>query len=144
MKYLKTFEDKKYDMKPIHDLMDKNIKKLKTITSDFLKSVLNGYLEAALWTAELDTYDISDIDNDSIIESRKDVDLFVKKAKENDLLNDLEPESIGHDFWLTRNGHGAGFWDRDLGDVGDKLTELCKEFPGKDVYLGDNNEIIIE
>lgn len=21
-------------------------------------------------------------------------------------------ERAGHDFWLTRNGHGAGFWDR--------------------------------
>ena len=22
------------------------------------------------------------------------------------------PEQLGHDLWLTRNGHGAGFWDR--------------------------------
>ena len=21
-------------------------------------------------------------------------------------------EQSGHDFWLTRNGHGTGFWDR--------------------------------
>ena len=21
-------------------------------------------------------------------------------------------EQAGHDFWLTRNGHGTGFWDR--------------------------------
>lgn len=25
----------------------------------------------------------------------------------------LEPERAGHDFWLTRNRHGAGFWDGD-------------------------------
>ena len=31
----------------------------------------------------------------------------------------------GHDFWLTRNGHGAGFWDRGLGEVGDALSEAC-------------------
>lgn len=27
----------------------------------------------------------------------------------------LSPKNItqaGHDFWLTRNGHGVGFWDR--------------------------------
>lgn len=30
--------------------------------------------------------------------------------------------SAGHDFWLTRNGHGAGYWDRDAGDTGDRLT----------------------
>lgn len=32
-------------------------------------------------------------------------------------------EHVGHDFWLTSQGHGAGFWDRDLGDVGDALTD---------------------
>src|SRR5690606_5349913 len=34
-----------------------------------------------------------------------------------DTLAELAPsysdERFGHDFWLTRNGHGAGFWDRD-------------------------------
>lgn len=24
-----------------------------------------------------------------------------------------DAERFGHDFWLTRNGHGTGFWDRD-------------------------------
>lgn len=23
-----------------------------------------------------------------------------------------DPEQAGHDFWLTRNEHGTGFWDR--------------------------------
>ena len=32
-------------------------------------------------------------------------------------------ECIGHDFWLTSQGHGAGFWDRGLGEVGDTLTD---------------------
>ena len=41
-------------------------------------------------------------------------------------------DHIGHDFWLTRNGHGAGFWDgdyrdRDAGeDYGDQLTSIVK------------------
>lgn len=26
---------------------------------------------------------------------------------------DYSEERAGHDFWLTRNGHGAGYWDRD-------------------------------
>lgn len=25
----------------------------------------------------------------------------------------LDPEQAGYDFWFTRNGHGAGFWDGD-------------------------------
>lgn len=40
-----------------------------------------------------------------------------------------DEESAGHDFWLTRNGHGAGFWDRNLPkDVGDALTKASKKF----------------
>jgi hypothetical protein len=27
-------------------------------------------------------------------------------------LGQYDPTQIGHDLWLTRNGHGAGFWDR--------------------------------
>jgi hypothetical protein len=37
----------------------------------------------------------------------------------------------GHDFWLTRNGHGAGYWDRaelEADDLGDRLTEAAKLF----------------
>lgn len=34
--------------------------------------------------------------------------------------------SFGHDFYLTREGHGAGFWDRGLGELGDYLTQISK------------------
>lgn len=27
-------------------------------------------------------------------------------------LTQYDPAQVGHDLWLTRNGHGAGFWDR--------------------------------
>lgn len=29
-----------------------------------------------------------------------------------DLIASEHAEQAGHDFWLTRNGHGTGFWDR--------------------------------
>lgn len=35
----------------------------------------------------------------------------------------------GHDFWLTRNGHGAGFLDRGYGEsVSAALTESAERF----------------
>jgi len=41
--------------------------------------------------------------------------------------DDGTPESyLGHDLWLTSHGHGAGFWDRGLGALGDRLTEASK------------------
>lgn len=45
-------------------------------------------------------------------------------------------EQAGHDFWLTRNGHGAGFWDRGLpGDLGKRLTQASK-VGSVDLYAG--------
>lgn len=37
-------------------------------------------------------------------------------------------EQAGHDFYLTRAGHGAGFWDRGLGDLGKRLTDASKPY----------------
>lgn len=34
----------------------------------------------------------------------------------------------GHDIILTANGHGAGFWDRGLGEAGDKLTAATRGY----------------
>ena len=51
------------------------------------------------------------------------------------------PASAGHDFWLTRNHHGAGFWDRDLGAIGDALTQKCQAFKEVYIYIGDDGRI---
>lgn len=37
-----------------------------------------------------------------------------------------DDEQNGHDFWLTREGHGSGFWGRGYGDVGRLLSEAAK------------------
>ena len=50
-------------------------------------------------------------------------------------------EQLGHDFWLTRNGHGTGFWDRGHGDLGDQLTKAARTYGSQDLYLGDDGEI---
>ena len=55
----------------------------------------------------------------------------------------LSDEQIAHDFWLTRNGHGAGFWDRGIGEIGDTLTTWAKSFGSCDLYLGDDGLIYI-
>ena len=49
-------------------------------------------------------------------------------------------DCVAHDFILTRNGHGAGFWDGDWHEpMATKLTELCKKFGEIDTYLSDEN-----
>jgi hypothetical protein len=37
-------------------------------------------------------------------------------------------ECAGHDFWLTRNGHGAGYWDRGLGALGERLSDAARAY----------------
>jgi len=112
------------------------------------QEILDGYLEAALWSSgeEFDEFSIYDIDEKSIDEAHLDIENFVGKA--GDLLVDFPMgySQIGHDFWLTRNGHGAGFWDRkELEDgLGEKLTKISKEFPEKTIYEGDDGKIYID
>lgn len=38
----------------------------------------------------------------------------------------------GHDFWLTRQRHGTGFWDRGLGELGDRLTDAAHSYGSAD------------
>jgi len=48
----------------------------------------------------------------------------------------------GHDFWLTRCGHGAGFWDGDWKDPHSRhLTNLANDFGEIDLYIGDDGKV---
>ncbi len=40
----------------------------------------------------------------------------------------------GHDFWLTRNGHGAGFWDRGFKEDGEELADHARIYCAVEVY----------
>lgn len=52
-------------------------------------------------------------------------------------------ELSGHDFWLTRARHGAGFWDRGLGEAGELLTEASESFKEVTPYIGDDDLIYL-
>jgi hypothetical protein len=51
-------------------------------------------------------------------------------------------EYAGHDFWLTRCGHGCGFWDGDwpMG-IAEGLDRLSQVFGHFDVYIGDDSQL---
>jgi hypothetical protein len=56
-------------------------------------------------------------------------DLAAFEAAMVDRVGDWTPgEQAGHDLRLTAGGHGAGFWDRGLGELGDRLTAHAKAF----------------
>lgn len=50
--------------------------------------------------------------------------------------------AAGSDFWLTRNGHGAGFTDGSWPDpYASQLAEAAKAFGECDLYLGDDGKV---
>jgi hypothetical protein len=121
---------------------------------------LAAYVEAALWSSvgedgePLDSlpqvqeaYQTMDvIEADTAAQMHKDCRAFM-----DDNMNDLlaaeqartgyDAAQGGHDFWLTRNGHGAGFWDRGLGEVGERLTKAAKAYGGIDLMVDDDGKI---
>lgn len=121
-----------------------------TLSIDDLDTFERAYLECALWssTDQIDdsggepldaNYTIEDIHPASLASMLEDCRDF-RNAQEQLLVN-LDAAQCGHDFWLTRNGHGAGFWDRGHGKVGELLTEACKPYGSCDLYVGDDDLI---
>lgn len=109
-----------------------------------------AYLVCAIWTSHDDTcesfYDnhmMSDLAVETINKAKEDCSSFLEKAK--DILSQIpETYSInnaGHDFWLTRNHHGAGYWDRSFGDLGKELTKIAEKFGECDLYKGDDGAL---
>lgn len=48
-------------------------------------------------------------------------------------------DQMAHDFILTRNHHGAGFWDGDWREpYGAALTQLAHRFGELNSYVGDD------
>ena len=56
-------------------------------------------------------------------------------------MKDLDIEQCGHDFWLTRQHPEAGFRERNLGEVGDRLTEAAAKFGEVHLHVGDDRQI---
>lgn len=48
---------------------------------------------------------------------------------------ELDFSQHGHDFALTRNGHGAGFWDRGYGEAGESLAAAARVYGSEEIYV---------
>jgi len=115
-----------------------------------LDKFTRAYIECALWSSTdesneaggepLDSvYTADDIASETLAEMIDDCSQFRDLA--GDKLDTLDDEQSGHDFWLTRNGHGAGFWGRGLGELGEALSKDAKTFGTYDLYVGDDGQI---
>lgn len=130
---------------------------------DELRDFIHGYQTCALWASTdeladgtvlegLEDYEFSQKTSERMVAdcrafvSENIVDLleYAERREAECLANGFEPwAGAGHDFWLTRCGHGVGFWDRGLEELGDKLSEAARVCGNLDPYIGDNGEVWI-
>jgi len=112
-----------------------------TKTAEKLDVFTRSYIEAALWSScdDADTpldesYSVDDIDPATLAAMIADCQAFQAEHWD-DIADDLT--RAGHDFWLTRNHHGAGFWDGDWPDDGKRLTDASHAYGSVDLYVHD-------
>jgi hypothetical protein len=118
-----------------------------------LKQFVLAYIETLLWSegeiydenenciGMFDEYDLCDIALCSVKEMVCDCKSFIEEIEA--IKIDMKTDYIAHNFCLTRNGHGTGFWDRGLGDLGDRLTDMCKPYGGQNLYMGDDKKLYV-
>lgn len=122
---------------------------------DTLNAVYRGYMSAVEFT-ELGESDQPSTDcqfsDKAEFDAMSTCADFLSYCAAAGLLTELENElseqnrafswdSFGIDFWFSRNGHGAGFFDRGLNSIGDKLQNAAWTFGNTYIYENDNSTI---
>lgn len=107
-------------------------------TKEEIDAVMEGYVDALTWAERVQTGDDNDDlscdqsgypwEKQALRLMRSRVEAFMQLVPRADFAAycaALNAPHFGHDIYLTTHGHGVGFWDRELGDLGDRLTALC-------------------
>jgi hypothetical protein len=124
------------------------------IDEEFIQQFIKGYTSCMLWSSvgshpeteedleNLEDYPLAEETKEKIEKDcRKWIKTNLLSLKAYALTYESEYqvwECAGHDYWLTRAGHGVGYWDRGLGKLGDRLTKACKKSGYVYAYLGDD------
>ena len=117
--------------------------------SNVLDEFTKAYIECALWASTNDEgapldrdFGISNLHFTARARMVEDCEDFQAKYPSLLDLSGLTKEQQGHDFWLTRNRHGAGFWDRGLPvEIGKALTTAAHSYGSCDLYVGDDGQV---
>lgn len=120
-----------------------------------LDKFTKAYIEAALWSSTDDNDEPLDSNYDQFDLAPETMEKIAADCRKFQLDNYGELESVylsdlrhgdcehaGHDFWLTRNHHGAGFWDGDWPEPeASKLTDSAHSFGEVYLYVGDDGQL---
>lgn len=83
---------------------------------------------------------VRDLDTSAVKKIFADCKKFIRDNTDALIATGARAEQNGHDFWLTRNRHGVGFWDRGYPkELGDALTRASQKFGEQSPYVGDSN-----
>lgn len=123
---------------------------------------LRGYLEAALWTGTDESDDsggrplderfsVSDFSAETMEIASRECAAFqmpnLADLDQHPRSSDGSPalEYAGHNFWLSRCGHGSGFFDTDNlpEDARERLQDASRSAGERYVYIGDDGELHI-
>jgi hypothetical protein len=128
---------------------------MERIDPQHLDEFTKSYIAAMLWGTNDDNgqpldrnYSIQDIAPESMEKIIADCERFQSEnasdiATWNNTLYTAD-EMAGHDFFLTRNHHGAGFWDGVWEkETGKRLTDAAHAFGQMDAYIGDDGMIYV-
>lgn len=110
-----------------------------------IEEVLNSYLGTMLWSSgdEYDEYSVDDFNVEDKEKSRKDVKFFINEIISNPDAygesSDYDDSTLGHNLALSRNGHGAGFFD----DNNDILQDIARKMGQVTLEIGDDGQLYI-
>lgn len=88
---------------------------------------INAYLETALWASNEGPDDHSFEDEEYLANLQQELDSFWEATQHLYTEDEIDDNAIEHDFFLTRNGHGSGFWDGDYQN-GDELSKIAESY----------------
>lgn len=119
------------------------------------KPLVRDYMDTLCWCLAQNDGDYTidqfsekarnEIMNDVVTFTYENADLLANYIRQRQMPIDTGLAHAMHDFVLTRNRHGAGFWDRGLlGGLGDKLTQAAQAFGPMHVYVGDDGLVHVE
>lgn len=102
-------------------------------------NIANDYIEAALWSSyddEGEPLDRGDYELSQVAKATLEAQAIGFAQTYSELIELYLEETgrdeshVGHNFWLSRNGHGAGFFDdsKDDGDAADKLQIISQGY----------------